>query len=153
MTQKNHCILLAEDDENDVIFLKRAFVKAEVNDALHLAPDGQIAIDYLSGAGQFADRNTFPFPSLLLLDLKMPRKSGMDVLRWIRAQPTCQILPVIVFSSSVAPQEVSAAYEAGANAFVTKPAGIPERTELVRLIKGFWLTFTQLPYPAPMRAT
>jgi len=143
--KKDRSVLLAEDDENDVSFLKRAFGHAEITNPLHVASDGQVAIDYLSGAGEFSDRNAYPLPGLLLLDLKMPRKTGMDVLRWIRSQANLRSLPVIMLTSSVHPQEIAAAYETGANAFVTKPSGTPERTELARLIKGFWLSFNQLP--------
>jgi CheY-like chemotaxis protein len=139
------CILLAEDDENDVIFLRRAFAKAEITNPLHVAPDGQVAIDYLAGTGPYADRDAYPLPGLLMLDLKMPRKTGMDVLLWLRAEQRNWSVPVIMFSSSVHPAEIRAAYEAGANAFVTKPSGSPERMELARMIKGFWLEFNQLP--------
>lgn len=141
----NRCILVAEDDENDVIFLRRAFAKAEIANPLHVAPDGQAAIDYLSGAGPYADRDAYPLPGLLLLDLKMPRKTGMDVLLWLRAEMRMWSIPVIMFSSSVHPAEIRTAYEAGANAFVTKPSGSPERIEFAKTIKGFWLDFNQLP--------
>lgn len=143
--KKASCVLLAEDDENDVAFLKRAFAQADIVHSLHVVPDGQAAVDYLSGSGSFSDRHQFPLPGLLLLDLKMPHKTGMEVLEWIRTQRNLRSLPVIMFSSSVHPAEIEAAYQRGANAFVTKPSGSPERTELARMIKGFWLTFNQLP--------
>jgi CheY-like chemotaxis protein len=138
-------ILLVEDDDNDVIFLKRAFAKAEISNPLEIVLDGQEAIDYLSGAGKYANRAQFPMPGLVLLDLKMPRKNGMDVLQWVRSQNHLRKLPIIMLTSSVHPEEVNLAYEMGANAFVSKPPGAPERTELARLIKGFWLTMNQLP--------
>lgn len=142
---KERCVLMAEDDENDVTFLRRAFTQAEVTNPLHVAQDGQEAIDYLSGTEKFSDRLQYPLPSLLMLDLKMPRKTGMDVLRWMRSQAELLSIPVIIFSSSVHPAEIAEAYRAGANAFVTKPSGTPERTELAKMIKGFWLKFNQLP--------
>jgi CheY-like chemotaxis protein len=142
---KERCVLMAEDDENDIAFLQRAFKQAEIHNALQVVQDGQAAIDYLSGAGTFSDRGRYPLPGLLLLDLKMPRKTGMEVLEWIRARETLRSLPIIVFSSSVYPADIETAYRKGANAFVTKPSGAPERTELARMIKGFWLTFNQLP--------
>jgi CheY-like chemotaxis protein len=143
--KRERLVLMAEDDENDVAFLKRAFAQAEIHNPLHVAPDGQAAIDYLSGAGAFSDRNKFPLPGLLLLDLKMPRKTGLEVLEWVRAQETLRSLPVIIFSSSVNPSEIEIAYQKGTNAFVSKPPGSPERIELAKMIKGFWLTFNQLP--------
>ncbi len=136
---KTGCVLLAEDDENDVLFLQRAFRKAEVANPLQVAPHGQAAIDYLSGVGPYADRALYPLPCLAMLDLKMPRKNGLEVLEWIRSQPHLRPLPVIIFSSSVQPLEIEAAYRLGANAFLTKPSGAPERVELARRIKGFWL--------------
>ena len=143
--KREQYVLMAEDDENDVAFARRAFAQMEIAALLHVVEDGQEAIDFLSGAGKYSDRNPQQLPSLLMLDLKMPRKTGMDVLKWIREQERLQTVPVIIFSSSVHPAEVEAAYRVGANAFVTKPSGSPERTELVRMIKGFWLTFNQVP--------
>jgi CheY-like chemotaxis protein len=143
--KKECCILVAEDDENDVTFLQRAFAKAEIRNPLYFVPDGQTAIDYLSGAGTYSDRIQYPLPGLLILDLKMPHKTGMDVLKWLRSRETLRCLPAIMLSSSTHPAEIEAAYRNGANAFVTKPSGIPERAELARMIKGFWLTFNEFP--------
>jgi CheY-like chemotaxis protein len=142
---KDGLILVAEDDEYDVEFLRRAFAEAGLHNPVHTAPDGQFAIDYLSGAGEFADRVRFPLPCLVLLDLKMPRKTGLEVATWIRNQPQYCGLPVIMLSSSVNPTEVVEAYQRGVNAFVAKPMGTPERTDFARMIKGFWLTFVEAP--------
>jgi CheY-like chemotaxis protein len=143
--KKNAPILVAEDNEDDLDFLRRAFSQAEISNPLQIAGDGQMAIDYLSGLGPFADRLQFPLPGLLLLDLKMPRRSGLDVLTWIRHHEQFSGLPIIMLSSSVHPVEITEAYRRGVNAFVTKPAGLPERTTLAKAIKGFWLTFTEIP--------
>jgi CheY-like chemotaxis protein len=136
---------MAEDDENDVAFLQRAFKTAQVDNSLQVVQDGQAAMDYLAGVGAFSDRRLYPLPGLLLLDLKMPRKTGMEVLDWIRHQDALRSLPIIIFSSTVHPVEIETAYHKGANAFVTKPSGAPERTKLAYVIKEFWLTFNQLP--------
>jgi CheY-like chemotaxis protein len=138
-------ILLAEDDENDVLFLQRAFAQAGITTPLQIARDGQAAIDFLAGLGSRAERPSRQLPRLAMLDLKMPRKNGMEVLEWIRSQDGLCGLPVIIFSSSVDPGEMRTAYHLGANAFVSKPSGTPERTELARTIKGFWLTFNRVP--------
>jgi CheY-like chemotaxis protein len=119
--------------------MQRAFVQAEIANPLKVARDGQEAIDYLSGTGPYADREKFPLPILVLLDLKMPRKSGMETLEWIRGQKQLRALAVIIFSSSVQPAEIEQAYALGANAFVTKPPGTKERIEFARMIKGLWL--------------
>ena len=143
--KKDRCVLMAEDDENDIVFLQRAFRQAEVPNSLQVVQDGQDVIDYLSGAGSFSNRSLYPLPGLLLLDLKMPRKTGLQVLEWIRDQEALRVLPIIVFSSSVHSSDIETAYRKGANAFVTKPSGAPERTRLVHVIKEFWLTMNQLP--------
>jgi len=143
----NKClgILLAEDDENDVLLLKRAFEKAEIQNPLFVSRDGQEAIDYLAGAGNFSNRTEYPFPALVLLDLKMPKRSGFEVLEWLRAQPVLQCLPVVVFSSSPHQRDIERAYRLGANAFVVKPASNETRSQLSHYIKGFWLQFNEPP--------
>lgn len=139
------CILMADDESNDVYLLKRAFRDANITNPLLAVHDGQEVVDYLTGAGKFASRAQFPLPSLLILDLKMPRKSGMDVLEWIRSSDGFRCLPTIVFSSSAHPSDVEKAYALGANAFVTKPTGIEHRADFARMIKTFWLGLIEQP--------
>lgn len=133
------CILHVEDDSNDILFLNLAFQEAGITMPVRVATDGQMAIDYLSGAGVYANRNEFPLPCLVLLDLKLPRKSGFEVLSWTRAQPALRRLVVIVLSSAEHEQDVAQAYDLGANSYVIKPMDIAERQETVRLLKGWWL--------------
>jgi CheY-like chemotaxis protein len=147
----NAPILYAEDDEHDVFFLQHAFQAAGITNPLQVARDGQEAIDYLSGAGDFADRSRYPLPCLILLDLKMPGVSGMEVLAWLRQVSNSPPLPVIVLSSSAQPRDIDRAFALGANAFVVKPASIDERIRLARSIQGFWLDFNQ-PQPACLTA-
>lgn len=131
-------ILLVEDDENDVFFLMRALKKAGVECPLHVASDGQQALDYLEGNGRFADRSEFPSPDLVLLDLKLPQVKGLDVLK--RAREVCpRKLIIIILSSSRNDADISEAYRLGANAYVSKPGSFEGLVELVRLIKDFWL--------------
>ena len=138
-------VLLAEDDENDIFFLQRAFKAAGVENPMEIVRDGQDAIDCLAGVGKFSDRVQHPLPCLLILDLKMPRKTGMDVLQWKSEEPVLRTLPSIVLSSSAHRHDIERAYRLGANAFVVKPPSIDTRTALARLIKGFWLEFNQPP--------
>lgn len=141
-----HCsILVAEDDENDVFFLKRAFKDAGIENPLHVTTDGQETIEWLSTAQNSADRALHPLPCLLILDLKMPRKTGMDVLRWLRQEPTLHCLPTIIFSSSAHRHDVERAYRLGVNAFVVKPSGNEERKEFAQSLKLFWLNFNKPP--------
>jgi CheY-like chemotaxis protein len=136
-------LLIAEDDENDVFFLKHAFQQAEIKNQLHFVHDGQEAIDYLAGIGEFSNRTQYPLPALLILDLKMPRKTGMEVLKWLADQPELRRLPVVVFTSSAHQKDVERAYELGANAFVVKPSTNSRRLDLAKVIKGFWLDFNE----------
>ena len=142
----DRCVLVAEDDENDSFFLQRAFTKAEVKNPLYFVHDGQQAIEYLSGEGKYSDRQHYPLPCLMMLDLKMPHRTGMEVLLWMQNQKQLQSIPVIVFSSSLDPVEMETAYQRGASAFVSKPYNSHERIELIKTIRAFWLTFNQLPF-------
>jgi CheY-like chemotaxis protein len=138
-------ILLAEDDDNDVFFLKRAFKDAGIENPLYVARDGQEAIDCLGGAGKFSDRTQYPVPTLLICDLKMPRRTGMEVLEWKRVQQVIHCVPTIVLSSSAHRHDIERAYRLGANAFVVKPPSMEARLNLARVIKTFWLEFNQPP--------
>ncbi len=139
------CILLVDDDENDVFFMKHAFHLAKIQDLLQVVGDGQAAIDYLSGVGDFADRERFPLPSMILLDLKMPYKNGLEVLEWIRQQGQFHGMVIIVLTSSAHADDIDRAYQLGANSFVSKPASMEERTDLANAIKAFWLTHNLTP--------
>jgi CheY-like chemotaxis protein len=141
----SYCLLVAEDDANDVFFLQHAFKEANVQNPLQIVPDGQETINYLAGVGKFSDRSKFPLPYLLILDLKMPRMTGLEVLQWLHDQPELRCLPVIVLSSSAHRLDIERAYELGANAFVVKPSAVGKRTDLAKLIKGFWLDFNEAP--------
>jgi two-component system response regulator len=137
-------ILYVEDDPNDVLFLQRALQKAVVANPIHNVTDGQQAIDYLQGAGKFADRKQYPLPGLVLLDLKLPYVMGLEVLRWIRQQP--QTPPVvIVLTASAEDADIAAAYRLGANAFLVKPSEASKLEEMVQAIKDFWLMHNTLP--------
>src|SRR5688572_29757834 len=137
-------ILQVEDDPNDVFFLQKTMRKMGVANPIQVATDGQQAIDYLQGAGKFADRGKFPFPSLVLLDVKLPYVMGLDVLRWIRQQ-RCAALTVIMLSASAQESDIVAAYRLGANAFLCKPSEATKFDEMVKAIKDFWLTHNTLP--------
>jgi CheY-like chemotaxis protein len=138
---------MAEDEPNDVLLLQRAFRDAEILTPLYVVCDGQEAIDFLEGRGKFSDRTQFPLPSLLILDLKMPRKTGLEVLEWVRRKDGLCWLPIILFSSSAHPGDIEKSYRLGANAFVVKPLRVEARAEFARLVKGFWLNLIELPLP------
>ncbi len=138
-------VLLAEDDENDVFFLKRAFKEANVENPFFVVRNGEEAIAYLAGTGPFSDRAKHQLPCLVILDLKMPGRSGMDVIQWKQEQYVLKTLPCIVLSSSAHRHDIERAYQLGASAFVVKPPSVESRTALAKMIKGFWLEFNQPP--------
>jgi len=137
-------ILLVEDEPNDVFFVQHAIEQAGVLNPVHVSPDGQDAIDYLNGAGKYTNRQRFPLPCLILLDLKLPRVMGLDVLKWIRDRPELTAI-VIVLTSSRQDEDIHAAYRLGANAYLVKSPELKVRQETGRAIKTFWLTHNTPP--------
>jgi CheY-like chemotaxis protein len=138
MSSSGH-ILVAEDDPTDAFFFQRAFRRAGIPVTLHFVRDGQEVLDYLDGKGIYADRASYPQPQLLLLDLRMPRLDGFDVLKWVRKRPDLQHMVVVLFSSSDAPRDISRAYDLGANWYLVKPHSMEELTGLVGRFKKYWL--------------
>src|SRR4051794_24168262 len=111
-------ILLAEDDEDHVLLVRRAFNQARILNPLHVVRDGEQAIAYFKGVGIYANRDEYPLPGLFLLDLKMPRTSGFEVLDWVRSQPSLKALRVIVLTTSADMKDVNRAYQLGATSFL-----------------------------------
>lgn len=137
-------ILLAEDREDDVIIIRKAFARTSFPCRLNVVRDGEQVVHYLEGTGVYGDRSRFPFPSVLLLDLKMPRKDGFEVLDWIRARAEFSSLRVVVLTSSKLTSDINEAYERGANSFLVKPAAFENYAELAEFINGFWLQCNQV---------
>ena len=132
-------ILHVEDDANDVLLFRHACKRAGLNAQVQSVTDGEEAIDYLNGSGPFADRQEYPLPALLLLDLKMPRVTGFDVLEWLRHQEELRRTPVIVLSSSNHDRDVRRAYDLGANSYLLKPVGLEGLLVLAQAIQHYWL--------------
>ncbi len=145
MSSKPFTILHVEDDPNDILLVQRALRKSEVPSAILSVSDGDRAVAYLSGTQDYGDREKFPFPQLVLLDLKMPRKSGMEVLAWIRSQPTSKRILVVVFTSSKHDQDINQAYDLGANSYLVKPVGFDELVITMKQIYQYWATLNQAP--------
>ena len=138
-------VLYVEDNADDVLLLRHAFKRADILDPVQFAQDGQEAIDYLAGAEKFSDRQKYPMPRLVLLDLKLPKKTGIEVLQWIREQPALRKLPVIILSASAQKSDVGRCYELGANAFLVKPSSIDTLGDMCRAIQHFWLSYNVFP--------
>jgi CheY-like chemotaxis protein len=143
--QEQALILLAEDREDDVIMLRRSFQKAGINNPMQVVRDGEEAISYLEGTGSFSDRVEFPLPELILLDLKMPKVDGFDVLRWIRSQRSFSGIRVVVLSSSESIRDVNLAYSLGANSFLVKPTDFNGFVELSGFIAEYWFVLSKSP--------
>jgi len=143
MNVENYTILLVEDDPNDVLLVKRAFKKAEIGNPIQVVEDGDQALDYLAGNGKYADREAYPHPVLLLLDLKLPRSSGFDVLGWIRKHPGLSRLPVVVLTSSKEISDIKRAYDLGANSYLVKPVNFDSLLEMVRALNLYWLILNE----------
>lgn len=138
-------ILHVEDDPNDVLLLQRAFRKVNTPVHLETTVDGDQAMAYLVGRDVYADRSRYPFPTLVLLDLKIPRKSGLELLSWIRQQPELKRLPVTILTSSRHEKDINDAYELGANSYLVKPVGFDALTSVVELISSYWLNTNEQP--------
>jgi len=136
-------VLIAEDDPADIFLLRRAFAGAGVPAGLNFVRDGQEAVDYLHGDHQYADRAVYPLPQLVLLDLKMPRMNGFDVLDWVRKQPGLKRLLVTVLTSSDQPEDINRAYDLGANSYLLKPQNLEQLSDLVKRVEKYWLELNQ----------
>lgn len=129
-----HGLLLVEDDENDVFLMERAMAKANLSSPIHVAVNGQEAIDYLSGIGNYGDRSTYPLPHCIFLDLKLPFINGFEVLEWMRSQPSLQGINVIVLTSSPEERDRQRATELGAKAYLVKPPTADSLREVIQFL-------------------
>lgn len=138
-------ILVAEDNEDDLLLLLRAFKQGKLANAVQIVRDGEEAIAYLKGEGKYSNREEYPLPALLLLDLNMPRKNGFEVLEWIKDQPSLSSLRIVVLTVSEHVQDVNRAYQLGANSFLVKPVDFGDFVQLVQAISGYWLWMSRAP--------
>lgn len=139
--------LLVEDDPDQIVLIQRAFMEAKLVNPLRVVRDGAEAIDYLSGAGGFADRTRHPLPSLILLDLRLPKKSGLEVLEWLRGDPTLKNTPVVVLTSSSERADIDKAYALGVNAYLVKPVRFADLLELVKGVGMYWMILNRSEAP------
>jgi CheY-like chemotaxis protein len=138
-------ILLADDNPDDALLMKLAFRKAGIINPIQVVKDGTEAVDYVKGEGIYANRKRYPFPDLLLLDLKMPRMSGFEVLSWIRQQPGLKRLVVIVLTHSSESPDIDRAHDLGANSYLVKPSNFNNFVEMVKSLRSYWLTLSEKP--------
>jgi CheY-like chemotaxis protein len=136
---RSFTVLLVEDDLNDIFLVKRAFKLARVKNPLQVVTDGQEAILYLKGDGKYADRETYPLPKLIVMDIKMPRRTGFEVLEWAKGRSgPLKRIPIVIVSSSEDPTDINRAYELGANAYMVKPVDFRAVEHLFQSITQYW---------------
>jgi CheY-like chemotaxis protein len=138
MDDSDYTILLVEDEENDALLLQRAFKRNNILNPVKWVKDGLEAIDYLNGQGTYGDRDLYPFPEVMILDLKMPRMGGLELLAWIRDHPDFRVIPTIIMTSSRQDADITKAYELGANTYQIKPSSFDELIKLVKSAHEYW---------------
>lgn len=138
MAEEKFTILIVEDDPNDVLLMKRALAKTGIDNPAQVVPDGERAVEYLTGTGPYADRQKFPFPGLILTDLKMPRMSGIELLKWLKHNPHYRVIPTIVLTSSMEKSDIQQSYFYGANSYLVKPGSFEELQKMMSTIFEYW---------------
>jgi len=145
MTAPATTVLVVEDNPTDVLLIRRAFARAQIANPLQVVQDGDAAVQYLSGEGVYGDRGAFPLPAVMLLDLKLPRRSGLEVLEWVRAQAPLRRLPVVMLTSSNQSQDVNRAYDLGANSYLVKPVEFADLARMLSEVHVYWLDLNVKP--------
>ncbi|MEB3214397.1 MAG: response regulator [Leptolyngbyaceae bacterium] len=145
MSFHEYSILLVEDDSNDILLIERAFSRVNVTHPIRVVKDGDAAIDYLSGSGVYGDRDRHPLPALILLDLKLPRRSGIEVLEWIKQQASIRRIPVVVLTSSKESLDVDRAYDLGVNSYLVKPVNYTKLEQMIVALDAYWLQVNEYP--------
>lgn len=146
MVHHMRAILLVEDDANDARLLQRAFAKVGMDVPMIRVEHGDDAVAYLRGENQFVDRAIYPMPALVLLDLKLPRRSGFEVLQWVRGcQSDCRRLPVVILSSSQEPSDINRSYEMGANSYLAKPTSTQDFVGMATAFRDYWIELNREP--------
>lgn len=145
----NHkVILLVEDNPDDEVLTLRAFKKHHISNPVHIARDGEQAIDYLFGTGAHVGRDLSILPQMVLLDLKLPKVEGLEVLRRIRADERTALVPVVILTSSKAEEDLVAGYGLGANSYVRKPVDFKDFDEVIKELGLYWILINE---PPPVR--
>jgi CheY-like chemotaxis protein len=138
MGKKPFVVLMAEDDEHDIVATKRAWKKHQIANPLYIVKDGEECLDFLYRTGKYSQSGPAPRPDILLLDIKMPKVDGLTVLKRVREDRELRHLPVIILTTSKAEEDRVRSYDLGANAYIVKPVGFENFSEAVRTISLFW---------------
>lgn len=138
-------ILMADDDEDDRLLTQEAMEESRVLNQLFFVEDGVALLEYLNGAGKYADRDSYPMPGLILLDLNMPKKDGREALQEIKADPALRRIPIVILTTSKAEEDMLRGYDLGAASYITKPVTFSSLVELMRTLGKYWVEFVELP--------
>ena len=145
-------LLVVEDNEDDIFFMQRIFKQMGARCDFRFVRDGVEAVEYLSGKGQFSDRAKNPLPTIILMDLKMPRMNGFEVLEWMQKQPEIKLIPTIVVTSSTMQEDVTRAYRSGANAVMNKPVDKDSLLQMLKTFHLYWTDYVEMPEVKPAQA-
>jgi CheY-like chemotaxis protein len=147
MTECGGCevvdVLLVEDDQGDILMTREAFEHYKIRNKLHVVTDGDQALQFLRRSGEYAD---VPRPGLILLDLNLPRRDGLEVLAELKEDPELRVIPVVILTTSQAEEDILRSYSLHANAYVTKPVDFERFIEVIRQIDSFFVTVVKLPH-------
>ncbi|MEC4813589.1 MAG: response regulator [Scytonema sp. PMC 1069.18] len=149
MDINEYSILLVEDDSNDILFVQRAFRQINATNPIRIVKDGDAAVHYLAGEGEYADRDRYPLPALILLDLKLPRRSGIEILEWLRQQPGIKRIPVVVLTSSQESLDIDLSYDLGVNSYLVKPVKFEMLAKMIAALDSYWLQLNEYPSVLP----
>lgn len=141
-------ILMADDDDDDYMLTKKALSESKLLNQLMRVKDGEELLEYLRREGEYADREKYPRPGVILLDLNMPRKDGREALKEIKSDKLLSSIPVVVFTTSKAEEDIYRSYELGVNSFITKPVTFENLTEVMRTLGQYWFEIVELPKDA-----
>lgn len=146
LDRKPITILMADDDGDDRLLTQEALDESKVLNNLYCVEDGVELINYLKREGKYADVEAYPWPSLILLDLNMPRKDGREALKELKADPKLKSIPVVILTTSQQEEDMVKGYDLGAASFITKPVNFEGLVELMRALGKYWIEFVELPH-------
>ncbi|MDX5437567.1 MAG: response regulator [Pontibacter sp.] len=138
-------ILIADDDEEDRMLVKDALEESRLKNSIHFVENGEELMDYLHHRGKFADKNEYPTPGLILLDLNMPKKDGREALKEIKADDRLKLIPVVVLTTSKAEEDILRTYDLGVSSFITKPVTFGSLVDVMRTLSKYWFEIVELP--------
>jgi CheY-like chemotaxis protein len=142
-SRKSLTVLVADDDEEDRSFIRKAWEKSRVSNQLRFVEDGEELIEYLNQTGRYSESASAPRPAVILLDLNMPKKDGREALREIKADPGLRQIPVIVLTASQAESDICRSYDLGANSYITKPVTFEALVEVLRVLGKYWIEIVE----------